>query len=371
MSQPYSQSKALWAITKASFRAIFNQPTAIAFSLVFPIVFILIFGAFGNGGGISVKVGFDNTSDTSNQLYHIINNVSGISVEKKSQQDLIESLKKGNLTALIIIKKATDTTNGRAPYTIFLKTSDAATPQNVQVLKTMLEAVIKNVNERVYPDAPKVAVVSNDIEKIPGRIYRQIDFILPGQLGFSILFSTLFGIAFTFYNLREQLVLKRFYASPVNRLNILIGVGTSRLFFQLLNVIVLVTFGHFFMNFTLQHGFLTVLEMLVMSIIMLFLLMGVGLIFSSIVKTDTSIPLWINLFGFPQILLSGTFFPIDVFPKWLQHLCYLLPMTHFNNAIRSISFEGNHLTDVWREIGVLGIWIVVVYSILSRLIRWE
>jgi len=371
MPQPYSQSKALWAITKASFRAIFNQPTAIAFSLVFPIVFILIFGAFGNGGGVSLKVGFDNTSDTSNQLYRIINNVSGISVVKKNQQDLTESLKKGNLTALISIKKSTDTANALAPYTIFLKTSDAVTPQNVQVLKTMLEAVIKNVNEKVYPNAPKVAVVSSDIEKIPGRIYRQIDFILPGQLGFSILFSTLFGIAFTFYNLREQLVLKRFYASPVNRLNILIGVGTSRLFFQLLNVIVLVTFGHFFMNFTLQHGLLTVLEMLVMSVIMLFLLMGVGLIFSSIVKTDTSIPLWINLFGFPQILLAGTFFPIDVFPKWLQHLCNVLPMTHFNNAIRSISFEGNHLTDCWKDIGVLGIWIVVVYFVLSRLIRWE
>ena len=34
--------------------------------------------------------------------------------------------------------------------------------------------------------------------------------LLPGQLGFSILFATLFGIALYFFGLREQLVLKRF-----------------------------------------------------------------------------------------------------------------------------------------------------------------
>ncbi|MBL7708115.1 MAG: ABC transporter permease, partial [Chitinophagaceae bacterium] len=203
------------------------------------------------------------------------------------------------------------------------------------------------------------------------RKYRQIDFILPGQLGFSILFSTLFGIAFTFFGLREQLVLKRFYASPVSRINILLGIGMSRLFFQLVNVVVLILFGYFFLDFTLQHGALTFFEMLLMSVLMLFLLMGVGLIFSSIVKTDASIPLLINLFGFPQMLLSGTFFTIEVFPKWLQEICFYLPLTQFNNAMRKISFEGLSIFECWKEIGILGVWMVIIYAILARVIRWQ
>jgi ABC-2 type transport system permease protein len=203
------------------------------------------------------------------------------------------------------------------------------------------------------------------------RPYRQIDFILPGQLGFSILFSTLFGIAFTFFGLREQLVLKRFYASPVNRINILLGIGTSRLFFQLMNVIVLILVGHFFLDFTLQHGVITVMEMLLMTIVMLFLLMGVGLIFSSIVKSDTSIPLLINLFGFPQMMLSGTFFTIEVFPKWLQEICKVLPLTQFNDSMRKIAFEGLSILDCWREIGILAIWMAVIYIIAVRVLKWE
>src|SRR5690606_17159774 len=134
----------------------------------------------------------------------------------------------------------------------------------------------KGAKEYIKLEAPVIS---------EGKKYRQIDFILPGQIGFSILFATLFGIAFTFYSMREQLVLKRFYASPVKRINILIGIGISRISFQLLNVIVLILFGHYFLNFTLQNGFFTFLEMALFSIVMLFLLMGVGLIFSSMVKS--------------------------------------------------------------------------------------
>ena len=99
--------------------------------------------------------------------------------------------------------------------------------------------------------------------------------------------------------------------------------------------------------------------------------MGVGLIFSSIVKSDTSIPLLINLFGFPQMLLSGTFFPIEVFPKWLQQICYILPLTQFNDAMRKISFEGLHLYDCWEQIGVLGAWMLVIYFITGKVLKWE
>jgi ABC-2 type transport system permease protein len=125
------------------------------------------------------------------------------------------------------------------------------------------------------------------------------------------------------------------------------------------------------MNFNLQNGILTVIEMVLMAVVMLFLLMGVALIFSSFAKSDTNIPIFVNLFGFPQMLLSGTFFPIEVFPKWLQQICHILPLTQFNDSMRKISFEGQHIWDCWKELGILGIWIVATYVILARVIKWE
>jgi len=78
---------------------------------------------------------------------------------------------------------------------------------------------------------PRFASVSPQIEKIPGRIYREIDFILPGQLGFSLLSAGVFGVAFLFFNLRQHLVLKRFFATPIRRSYIVLGEAISRVIF--------------------------------------------------------------------------------------------------------------------------------------------
>jgi ABC-2 type transport system permease protein len=369
MSGKYNQSRALWAITRASFRAIFSNPSAIIFSILFPIIFILIFGAFGNEGQTVYRVAISADSDTSNRFYNAFKSMPNIRVVKyPDSAALNKDLLKGRLTAIVTIKEHSDTT-GSPSYTVDSR-STTASRNSIGGLTQMLQYLkLAYEKEASGKFTDLVTVTEPEVREV--RKYRQIDFVLPGQLGFSILFSTLFGIAFTFFGLKEQLVLKRFYASPVNRLNILLGIGLSRLFFQVMNIVVLVAFGHFFLHFTLHHGLLTFLEILLMTIIMLLLLMGVGFIFSSIAKTDTSIPLLINLFGFPQMMLSGTFFPIEVFPKWLQAICKVLPLTQYNDAVRKISFEGMSILECGREIGILAAWTLLTYIIVARVIKWE
>lgn len=366
--QTYSQSRALWAITRASFKAIFANPSAIIFSILFPIIFVLIFGAFGNGGGVSYRIALSASSDTTGRFYAVLKSSRVIKiVQYADSAALRKDLIKGRLTAILTIRETRDST--RRYVTSVSINSTTASNNTLQSFIPALDYLRLKMEEPLVNEKSSVKIEKEIVEKI--RPYRQIDFVLPGQLGFSILFSTLFGIAFTFFGLREQLVLKRFYASPVKKLNILAGIGVSRLFFQLLSVVVLILFGHFVLNFTLQHGLITFFEIILMTIVMLFLLMGVGLIFSSIVKTDTSIPLLINLFGFPQMMLSGTFFSIEVFPKWLQEICRVLPLTQYNDAIRKISFEGQHITDCGKQLGILGIWMIIFYIILIRVLKWE
>lgn len=369
MSRTYSQSRALWAITRASFKAIFSQPISVIFSLLFPIIFILIFGAFGNGGPARQSLAIAPGCDTTNALFDSIRKSPLLKIV--TYPDTIkmqQAIEKGKLTGILDIRKEVQG-DSTGPHYRVLVHSSSASGSNLYVLLQVLDHLRLKTELARVTSLDRSYVVQSLVTE--GKRYRQIDFVLPGQLGFSILFSTLFGIAVVFFSLREQLVLKRFYASPVKRINILLGIGMSRLFFQLMNVVVLILFGHFFLNFTLVNGVLTFVEMVLLSIYMLFLLMGVGLIISSVARNDSAIPLLINLFGFPQMLLSGTFFPIEVFPKWLQDLCQILPLTQFNTAMRKISFEGLHLTDCWKEIGIMGIWLVVAYAIASRVMKWE
>jgi ABC-2 type transport system permease protein len=368
MPPPYSQAKAIWAITRASFKAIIAQPASVFFSLLFPIIFILIFGAFGKGGASSFQVGLESGTDTSNRAFAALKGHPAMRIVKYTKDEEREAdLTRGKLTAIVGIQRSQD---GKGPEFLMTVRSTTASANSYPMFLHELD-YIKLKYEAAMDSSRKERIVIEPAKITEGKKYRQIDFVLPGQVGFSILFATLFGVAFTFYTLREQLVLKRFYASPVKRINILIGIGVSRLSFQLLNVIVLILFGHYALDFTLQHGFVTFIEMTLLSIVMLFFLMGVGLIFSSMVKSDASIPLLINLFGFPQMLLSGTFFSISVFPPWLQDICYFLPLTQFNDAMRKISFEGLHIWNCWEQLSILGIWTAITYIILVRVIKWE
>ncbi|MBO9572975.1 MAG: ABC transporter permease, partial [Chitinophagaceae bacterium] len=297
MSKPYSQLRAMLAITKASLRAIFRSPSAVIFSFAFPLIFILVFGFIGGGSRLSLRVAFDKNTDTTTEIYHAVRTVSGLNVVSGDERQLKEDLEKGRLNAIIGISKSANSAQvSHDVYNINITSSDAVNPQNIAVLRSMLDGLITVLDKRQYPDRPTVAVINNDIQKVPGRVYRTIDFILPGQLGFSLLSAGVFGVAFIFFSLRQTLVLKRFFATPVRRSYIVFGEALSRVIFQLSTAIVILLIGHFAFNFTLIHGFSTLIELLVLSFIGLAVFMGFGFVVSGVAKNESSIPPFANLF---------------------------------------------------------------------------
>jgi ABC-2 type transport system permease protein len=368
MSKNYSQIRAMLSITRASLRAIFRSPSAIIFSFAFPLIFILVFGFIGGGGKVSVRIAFDKQTDTTSDLYKSIATAQGIKVVKGADEQLRSDLEKGRLHAIIELRK---NTSQNPAYNIKLVSSDAVNPQNIQVLRSMLEGMINNINKKMFSNVPTYASVSNEVEKVKGRVYRSIDFILPGQLGFSLLSAGVFGVAFIFFSLRQTLVLKRFFATPIKRSYIVFGEAISRVIFQLTTAVVILLIGHFAFDFTLIYGAVTFFELLVLSFIGLAVFMGFGFVVSGLAKNESSIPPFANLFTLPQFLLSGTFFTIDNFPSWLQPLCKILPLTHLNDAMRNVAFEGARLSDCGVQLAVLGAWGVVAYAIAIKVFKWE
>jgi ABC-2 type transport system permease protein len=366
MKKPYSQWQAMWAIVKASTKAIFKSPQAVFFSLFFPIVLIMIFGALSGSRGITLDVAFDAKADTNNVLYHAIKNTPGLRILKTSEADLLDRLKKGRITAIMNIQKNTQV---GSPYTLILHSTTAVQQQDLEVLKTILNSVITKINEATYPAAQSVATISTEIDE--ARKYKLIDFYLPGMLGFSLIGSAVFGVAFVFYSLRETLVLKRMYSTPVKKGFIVAGESIARILFQLATAVVLILFGKYFYGFTLSNGWMTFIELMILSFLALIVFMGFGFFVSSVAKNQNVIPIYANLFMFPQYFLSGTFFPKSALPAGIQNIISYLPLTALNDAMRKVSFEGLHIWQTGSEILVLVAWGVLTFILAARFFRWE
>ncbi|MEJ7610543.1 MAG: ABC transporter permease [Ferruginibacter sp.] len=367
----YSQSRAMFAITWASLRSTFRSPSAIVFSFVFPFIFIVIFGFIGNGNGRqNFRIVMADNADTANELFAALKATEGIRfMQYKDEEELKEEQQKGNIAGIINIRK---TPGAAAPYAVELKSTSSANDKWPQ-LKSLIESKINEVSNGLYKNRTAYSAFDfhypRDIAVI--REYKTIDFILPGQLGFSLMSAGVFGVAFGFFNLRSTLVLKRFFATPVNRAFIVLGEGLSRVIFQMITAVVIIGVGYLWFGFTLVNGLQTFLEMLFLSFLGLMLFMGFGFIISGLAKSDSTIPPFANLITMPQFLLGGTFFSIEAFPKWLQPISKALPLTHLNTAMRKVAFEGLNLWQIRAEIGILLLWGIVVYIIAVKVFKWE
>jgi ABC-2 type transport system permease protein len=366
MSQ-YSQLKAMLAVTKASLVATFRSPQSIFFSLFFPIVLIWIFGSLagGSGGIAAVNVAFEKNIDSASVLYLQMANHPLLKFADPSKKDIEEELSKGRIAAVIDIEKA-DT--GASPYIIRLRTSSAS-QREYGMLQSVISNIIHSVDEMTYTDRKTVARVER--MEIEGRKYKMIDFFLPGMIGFSLIGSAVFGIAFLFYSLRETLVLKRMYATPIRRGYIILGESISKVLFQLLTVVVLIAFGYFMYNFTLANGVITFVNMIILSFLGLVVFMGFGFLISGLSKNQTVIPIYANIFMFPQYFLSGTFFPKTALPSAMQPLLQFLPLTALNDALRNVAFEGLSLWSCWSQMLVLVVWGIAVYAFTAKFFKWE
>lgn len=362
--KPYSNINATLAIARASFRSIIRSPSAVVFSLAFPLIFITVFANIGGGGG-GVDVAVAKGCDTTNVIYMAMKKRSDLVtlITNKTKTEMDRSLSRGDIAAIIDIQK-----NGNAPATLNVTYSNASAKSGA-IFKSIINNILYQVNLIFNPTAPSVAHVNETT--ITGRKYKYIDFLLPGMLGFSLLSAGVFGTAFVFLSLRITLVIKRFFATPVKKYSIVLGEMLARLVFSLLGALFIIMVGHYVFGFTLIHGVVTVLNMLVLAAIGLIIFMGFGFVISGIAKNESSIPPISNIITMPQFLLSGTFFSTSNFPVWLQSISKVLPLTYLNTAMREVAFEGAGLGDVTHQLLILGAWFIGIYAVAVKTFKWE
>lgn len=363
MTRRYNNTKATLALAKASFRSIMRSPSAVVFTLAFPLVFILVFGFLG-GGGVKVDLAIAPGSHLQNPIIQALekNNVIHL-VRNKDEKEIDEELEKGHIAAVIDVQKNED---GTPAYLADVQYTSASIDKG-NILKSLLSNLFYSLNAKDVQ--PTVAQLNEST--VTGRIYRTIDFILPGQLGFSLLSTGVFGTAFVFFSLRQNLVIKRFFATPVRKSSIVFGEGIARIGFALLGALFIIIIGHFFFQFTLVNGVVTVLNMLLLSVLGLIVFMGFGFVVSGVAKSESTIPPISNIITLPQFLLSGTFFSIDAFPTWLQPISRALPLTYLNDAMRKVAFEGAGLWDVKHQILIMVIWGIGIYAVAVKVFKWE
>lgn len=157
------------------------------------------------------------------------------------------------------------------------------------------------------------------------------DFIFPGFLGMTIIFSSLFNGAYIVWDKKIDF-LKEVLISPLSRSTIFMGKVIGGMTDALLQASILILIGTVIgVPFTLPN--------ILVSLGILFLLamglVSLGLIVGSFLETPESFGLVSSFVVYPLFLLSGALYPLDNLPIWMRTLTHIDPATYAVDALRA------------------------------------
>ena len=78
-----------------------------------------------------------------------------------------------------------------------------------------------------------------------------------------------------------------------------------------------------------------------------------------------------NILVLPMAFLSGSFFPLDGAPTWLQRFSDLLPLKHLNEGMLDVMVRGEGPAAAIMPLAILAGFAIVVTALAARLFRWD
>jgi len=165
-----------------------------------------------------------------------------------------------------------------------------------------------------------------------GHELSYLAFMAPGVLAVAIMFWAFFENTFSSYvRMYYQKTFDAILATPLLVEDVIVGEllwGTSKsVIASTIMLVVLTVLG--------LVSWPTGLWVVPIAAVGGLLFAGFGLIMTSLVKTISQFNVPMFAFVLPMFTFSGTFFPLDVLPKWALAIAWCLPLTHIAILVRS------------------------------------
>ncbi len=362
--------QALLALTVANIKSYVRDRAALFWTLAFPLIFIFLFGfIFQESGQSRLTLGWvdEDGSAAATKLHEAFVGQEGTEIVAAPKDDALSQMREGNVDGVILvpagygeaIAAAGGGAGGPAPVIVY---TDPSRANLVAAVYQSVQAVFGAVN---LGDRPPLVVPQP--ETLQTENLNFISYFVPSILGLSVMQVGIFA-AIPLVADREKLILKRLAATPLRRWQLVGSNVLMRLLIALTQAVIIIGVG--VLAFGVQiTGSLLLTAFFIALGAMAFL--ALGYVIASFAKTEDSANGMTSVVQFPMMFLSGTFFPLDEMPAFLQTIARIIPLTYLSDALRQVMVGGAAFAPLWLCALVLAGWLVVCFGIASRAFRWQ
>jgi len=351
-------------LAKTFLKIFLRDRQAMFFSLFFPVIFMTVFGLVGSQEPSAIAVGIaDNANgELSQEFVQLLEANQQFDVVTGDEATLREMLITGDTSLVLVIPQTFEASNQNVTLRLLV---DASQVQELGLIMPVLEQTLLAIERQLRNSEPLFSLAVEDVQ---ARSQRYLDFLVPGLLAFTLMQVAIAGSGFNIVEYRRKGILKRLFVTPLLPRDFIAGIVMSRIVLSLTQISVLLGVAVFFLDVTIVGSF-AALYSIIFTGSVIFLCIGFWL--GSLAKTQQSIQAIGNLVVFPQIFLSGIFYPIDVLPTLVQPLAKILPLSFVANALREIANNGASLFQIAPDLIGITVWMVISFVLATRFFVWK
>lgn len=353
-------------------RTFSREKAALFFTFFFPIMLMVLFGLiFQNTGNVdyTIHVQDQDGSYWSQNLTRTLGQVKGITVQRvDAGADPAAYMKDNDVNFMLIIPEGyNDTINARLMgdqnatqnLTVKYDPSNSA----AQVKLQLVGAVIGHLNKAL---SGREDTLITKPESVISRNFTYIEFFIPGLIGLSVMTSAVFGSIGDENEYRQKGIIRKLSTTPITRGEWILSTMIYQLFLAAISTTLVLIVGYLLFGASLLIN----IYLPIVVVATAFAFSGVGMLFGRLARDAQSAAALANVITFPMMFLSGSFFPLEQMPDFLQSFARILPLYYVNQGLReSMLFE--NMLAAGQNTVVIGVFAVIVFALGVYLTTWK
>jgi ABC-2 type transport system permease protein len=347
------------SLSLAMFRGFVRDRVAMVFSILIPVLFLLLFGSLYKDSGtprISViEVGRVSLLDRASADSH------------GQLGKLMTITRNGSLAAALQdVRAGTDDAAVQQQGSTLVVHYSIADQVTAGVVQEVFASLVQQANQAASGRAPTFQLATAQVED---KSLKAIQYIAPGLLGWAIASGAAFGAAITLVTWRQNKLLRRLRLAPVSTASIVtarVGVSLAIAMIQLAVFLAIATRPYFGLKLTASWWMgIPVVAAGTLAF------MSIGLLTGAIAKTQQAATAIANLIILPMAFLGGAFIPLDYAPTWIRQVSYVMPLRYLVTGTQNVMARGEGPASALPAIGIL-LGITAVLTLVSvRVFRWD
>ncbi len=347
----------VFTIAKRVSKEFFRDKRTLAMMFIAPIFIMWLLSVlFSANTTTNISVASVNTPSN---VVEIIQNVEDVSLEQyQTKEEADKKLKDGGVDTVIYYDNGT--------YNVTYANLDSSkTFKAQQVLKSSIKgAEEKKLIEVVKKINPNIVNNSQQPELKENYNYGSADTtffnkIAPVLIGFILFFFVFLISGMALLKERTSGTLNRLLATPVKRSEVVFGYILSYSLLAVIQTIVVTLSSIYLLNIEVVGS---IYYVIIVNVILAMVALALGLLVSTIAKSEFQIMQFVPIIIIPQVFFSGIV-SLESMGKIAIYISKILPVTYATDGLSKIILEGKNLFEVKQDITILIVFCVVLIAL--------